>query len=246
MTWQEWLKLLVPVIVPLALAVLAYIDFFRRRRNEEQARRDDREYELVRKRYLDEGLDQLIGNVQKALTIYQQNWLKAMSLLKQFREFAAEMDRPDVEQFAASTLDEMDVRPTHRVRTLVRDDVIWNLVQLLSGFMFSAHFDITQDLAGCINMILDGKVQLKVPKEDMFETYRGKLTALNSRSHKYFIFLSFLHHLSTILERNRFTFESVESFADRDDVKNIVSELHQLEAEIQAEKKTEPAPGHVP
>ena len=70
-----------------------------RRRAQEQARREEREYELVRKRYLDEGLDQLIGNVQNALSAYQQVWDSGLSLLKQFREFQAAMNRPTPVRF---------------------------------------------------------------------------------------------------------------------------------------------------
>lgn len=240
MTCQEWLKLLVPVVAPLAVGVLAYIDFFRRRRTAERERREEHEYDLVRKRYLDEGLDQLIANVQNALSAFQRNYSLALSLLKQYRDFGATMDRPNPATFLSATLDEMNVRPVHRVRILVQDDVVWDLVQLLSGFMFSAQFDIQHDLAGGINTIIEGKAQLKVPKEEMLKTYRTKLSALNSQSHKYFIFLSFLHHLSTIFERNKFTFESMESFSTRADVSDILGKLHMLRDELQVGKRSEP------
>lgn len=237
MTWQEWLKLLLPIIAPLAVATLAYLNFLRRRRIEVEVRQEQREYEIVRKRYLDEGLDELIANVQNALTTYQYNWSVGMSLLKQFRDFKASMSRPDAATFRPLSFDEMSVRPVHRARLLIGDDVVWNLVQLLSGFMFSAKFDFEQDLAGGIRMILNDQAQMKVPKEEILEMYHSKLIRIKDEANFFFIFLSLMHNLSTLFEKNRFTFSTVASFSKRTDVQDLVRKLRQLQSDIETVQK---------
>lgn len=237
MTWQEWLKLLLPIITPLAVAILAYLNFLRYRRIEAEVRQEQREYEIVRKRYLDEGLDELIANVQTALTTYQYNWSVGMSLLKQVRDFKASMSRPDTTTFRPLPFDEMSVRPVHRARLLIDDDVVWNLVQLLSAFMFCAKFDLEQDLVGGIHMILNEQVQMKIPKEEIIEMYHSKLIQIKDDANFFFIFLSLIHNLSTLFEKNRFTFSTVASFSKHTDVQDLVRKLHHLQSNIETVQK---------
>ena len=90
-----------------------------------------------------------------------------------------------------------------------------------------------------ITSILEGDPKLKVPPEKMRTMYEAKLKALNVRSQKYWDFLSLLHDLSAIFERNRFTFASLERFSARDDVRDIVAKLRSLEEQIQVERRSE-------
>jgi hypothetical protein len=50
-----------------------------------------KEYELVRQRYLEEGLDVLIHHVETALSVFQYNFTHSLLVLKTFRDLGADM-----------------------------------------------------------------------------------------------------------------------------------------------------------
>jgi hypothetical protein len=74
-----FLKTYVQAWIPLAAILLAFVlgrfAYFRQK-----------EYELITRRYLDEGLDTISESVDKSLAIFRHNWNQSLVVLKHFRE----------------------------------------------------------------------------------------------------------------------------------------------------------------
>jgi hypothetical protein len=45
-----------------------------------------KEYELVRQRYLENGIDLIVDHIASALQLFQQNWARSLLLLKIYRD----------------------------------------------------------------------------------------------------------------------------------------------------------------
>ena len=71
----KFLQLLVLSISPFIVAILGYVIFLKQK-----------EYEYIRKRYLDEGFDKLISEYDNALSIYRYNWAISLSIIQQIRD----------------------------------------------------------------------------------------------------------------------------------------------------------------
>lgn len=114
-----------------------------------------REYELVRRRYLDEGLDAFAADTENALSIFRNNWQHSLIVLKNFRDIGSRM-RKELLDERYIDLDMLHFRPNYRVHELVGDKVFWEVQQLLFGVVGSATSFFKDDLCGSIRHGITG------------------------------------------------------------------------------------------
>ena len=104
MTFECFFKIYIIPIIPVAVALIVYFlgksTYFRQK-----------EYEMITKIYLEEGLDSISKNVDSSLAIFRHNWWVSTVVLKHFRDLGKDMrkelyeqpyKKPDVIHFASS------------------------------------------------------------------------------------------------------------------------------------------------
>src|SRR5690348_6757057 len=111
----DFLKDLGSGLAPLGAAFVAYLLGLR-------AYHLQREHELVRRRYLDEGLDAFAADVEHALGVFRNNWQQSLTILKHFREMDVAMRKELLDVgFVDVQMAQFRVRPNYRIGTLVGD-----------------------------------------------------------------------------------------------------------------------------
>jgi hypothetical protein len=214
-------------LAPLGAAFVAYLLGLR-------AYHLQREYELVRRRYLDEGLDAFAADVEHALGVFKNNWQHSLTVLKHYRDMDTAMRKELLDTgFLDVQMSQFRVRPNYRVATLVGDRVFWNIQQLLFAFVGTTTAFFKEDLCGAVRYAVNGG-QLKGPKDQMIDEYVKVATKHLETSKKYHMLLAEVQAVTAEFEGERFTLATVQQFKERKTVKDAVNRLkeafaHKLE-----------------
>lgn len=220
----EFLKEIGVGASPLLAAFVAYLLGLR-------AYQLQREYELVRRRYLDEGLDAFAADVEHALAVFKNNWQHSLTILKQYREMDAGMRKELLDAvFIDIEMSQFRVRPNYRVGALVGDKVFWNIQQLLFAFVGSANSFFRDDLGGAIRHATSGGA-LKGTKEEMIKDYVTECEQRLSTANRYHALLAEVQAVTNEFEKGRFTLSTIQTFKARSAVKESVIRLKEAFAD---------------
>lgn len=185
-----------------------------------------KEYELVRKRYLEDGIDILIQQVEAALTTFQDNYTHSMLVLKTYRELKA--DTPShLYEIGFQGLDDITMVPTRNylLKELIGDDVFYDAHQLMTVFVHDANNYFINGLCSTIRIKIKGGEKLKITatEEQIVETYLRKSIEYNDEAKKYWILLGNLQNIAFAFEKQRFTFKTIKGFHKNKSVKKSVA-----------------------
>ena len=191
-----------------------------------------REHELVRRRYLDEGLDAFAADVEHALSMFKNNWQHSLTVLKYYREMDTGMRKELLDEgYIDLDMSQFRVRPNYRVGELVGDKIFWHLQQLLFPFVGQATSFFKDDLGGAVRYAITGGT-LTGTKDDMIATYEAECTQRLDRANKYHLLLTEVQNVTTEFEKHKFSLSKVHKFKDRTEIKEIVQRLKSEFADI--------------
>ncbi len=110
---QDLLSVAIKFIIPIILAFLAYLfglkTYFRQK-----------EYEMVRKRYLEEGIDLIAQESDRALSIFIYNWSRGLTVIKHFRDFGTKIDPLlYTSGFETLNINGLFIRPNYKLKLLI-------------------------------------------------------------------------------------------------------------------------------
>lgn len=201
-----------------------------------------KEYEIVRKRYLDNGLDIITNNAEFALGVFRHNWARSLNALKHFRDMGADMPKV-LYQSGYVDLESTSYNTSHSfiLKELVEDSIFHEAQQLLYSFVTNSNALFMYDLCSTIRISVEGakEVALTAQPETIVEEYFKKLEDLNKESNKFYSLLQILYELSTLFSRQRLNFKTVERFKEQPVVKERIKQLKDLFSEKLKEYKTE-------
>lgn len=223
-------------LIPIAGAYLAY-------RLGLRAYFKQREYELVRSRYLENTIDLVSSGVENPLSTFRNNWHYSLQVLKQFREGITPMESQEFEKgFVRHGSGNFRIAAAYRLSRLIRDDqAFWEMEQLLFAFLDEANDFFHNDLVAGIKKGIRG--ELNRPKEEVVELYLARLKEYEKELHNYYPLLTEIEALSGFLERECFTFEAIQDFHKKKEVQDIVSRLKTALGKVLPEDKKN-SPGH--
>jgi hypothetical protein len=205
-------------IAPLGAAFVAYLLGLR-------AYHLQREYELVRRRYIDEGLDAFAADVEHALAVFKNNWQHSLTILKHYRDMDRAMRKELLDtDFIEVQMSQFRVRPNYRVGTIVGDRVFWNVQQMLFAFVGTTTAFFKEDLCGVVRFAVNGG-QLKAPKNELIDEYVKVSEGHLETANRYHILLAEVQAITAEFEKERFTLRSVQQFKNRKAVKDSVNRL---------------------
>lgn len=183
------------LLLPLIPVIAAYFVYLRQK-----------EHELVRRRYLDEGIDLLIRSIEAALSVFHYNYMYTFLTVDSIAHPKSSINRqllPLKPQSILST-------PVLRVKCLIKEDLVGAILIEIFWFVQNANiaFDkilLSQSTGQCSisNTGLSNDTILK----SLMTTAEGCGELLED-----------LQGISDLLEKERFSFRSINKFHDRTDV----------------------------
>ena len=191
-----------------------------------------KEYELVRKRYLEDGIDKIVDQIAKALHLYQQNWGRCFLILKTYRDYKDDTPK-DLYSKPFPAVDSNAFLSTNHflLQQLIRDTVFSDTHQLLLVFLHDAGNIFENNLCAAIRTQIEGGKSHSIKPEqrlEWIETCVKCLQALDEEVQPYWVMLRKLHDISFVLERQRFTFKKLERFHKNKTVLSCIKEVREI------------------
>ena len=176
-----------------------------------------KEYELVRERYLEKGVDVLIHQVETALTAFQFNFTHSLLVLKTFRDLGSDMPLRLLEA-GFQEIDAISMVPTRNylLQELIGTDLCYKIHQLMVVFIHDATNFFLNDLCSILRVKLQGskEIGIKATRQEIVDVYEAQCMGYEEQAHKYWIFLGNLQNIAFAFEKQRFTFAGLEKFRD--------------------------------
>jgi hypothetical protein len=219
-TWIVANKGVFLVLIPIAGAYLAY-----RLGLKAYFKHKQKEYELVRSRYLENTLDLLSSGVESALSTFRNNWHYSLQILKQFRQLGYLAEGNDFEKrFVRTPSGEFQIVAAYRLGRLIGgDQEFWKMEQLLFAFVDEASDFFFNDFTTGLKQAIEGEV--KRPKEEVADLYLERIQTYDKESHKYYHLLTELQTLSWFFEQEHLTFKAIKNFPKKKGVQDSISRL---------------------
>jgi hypothetical protein len=225
MCYQQIMDVLNPIFdSPIAKGVGALLGLYAVYRFGLRAYFLQREYEEVRGRYLDRGLDLASAQVEYALSVFRSNWSLFLRYAKLCREMNAPFDAADFfQQFRELDQDQFQIAPVHRINALLPNEVVWNQYQRVFSFVGTTNDKIKADFGPALQMLAENPMH---PNRGAIVAEAEKLALeLGDKSNEFYVYLSELNNLAQIFERERIRRRDLTAFAARKDVVAIVERL---------------------
>jgi len=183
-----------------------------------------REYEDVRSRYLDKGLDLASAQVEYALSVFRSNWGLFLRYIKLCRDMNSSFDARDFfNQFQELDQSQFQVTPVHRINALLPNGIIWNQYQKVFSFVGTSNDKIKADFGPALEAIAENPNQ---PNRSLIVEEAEKLAhELEEESNQYYTYLSELNNLAQVFEQQRVRRKELQTFSERQDVVEIVQRL---------------------
>lgn len=194
-----------------------------------------KESELVRSRYLDNGLDVISMNAEYSLGVFRHNWARSLTALKLFRDAGGDMP---VDLYTSGSYIELEptsfnLAHSFILKELVEDDIFHQAQQLLYSFVMNSNAFIKYDMCSTIKIAIEGstEVNLNSSRKTIIEGYFTRLEELDKESRAFYSLLNALHDLASAFSRQKLNFKTVEKFKDQPIVKDRIRQLKEMFAE---------------
>jgi len=233
---QGFMHTLETVGVPVALALFAYFLGLK-------AYHHQKEFKLIRKRYLDNTLDLFVAHVENCLSVHRMNWQRGLEILAEFRN-AGEMTPLENVTAPIHRIDHanLQIAAAHRLgRLLNGDTTFFAMQQLLVAFVERGACLIQNDLLSAIRKVVDGSIPRQaVP--DAVQQYEERLRNLNAEATPYYSLLVEAQNIGMEFEKRRFSMKTLNTFYRHHEVSRAVERARAALQEIMDvmdEKSTE-------
>ncbi|MCE5272421.1 hypothetical protein LLH00_14175 [bacterium] len=214
--------------IPIVAAVLLY--FFGR-----MAYFRQKEFEMVTKRYLEDGLDVISRNVSETLASFMSNYCKGYSLLRHYKNIGKDL-RPELYRnaFIEPERSHLSHWREYRLHDIVGDDIFFKANQSLYVFERKSYDFFQDDLGLFIKAVVEGgdKVSTKVSKDEAIEIYSKKIQELYVESTKYYALLGIIEELSAVIQTKRLAFGSIKKFRNTKEVDQLTKKLKKYFPEL--------------
>lgn len=188
----------------------------------------EREYQLVKERYLEGSIDLLAAQLQEAIQSHKYNWAKSLTVLKQFRDFERNFDFEKLNIcFIEVKSANFNIIAQYRLNELTGTDKFWTAYQLALAFVYSSEAFINDDFLALLRL-KSGKDFTEEERKEVVALATEKLTEQNREIDKYFVIFKHFHKISKIFEQEKMTFKNIETFKDRPEVIAIVRKIEEL------------------
>jgi len=185
-----------------------------------------REYEIIRERYLSNGFDKASASLSESIGITRNNWARALYLLKTYQKLGQNFDISELEkEFSGFNVGQLEPVANQHVAYLIDDRSVWEGFQKSMACFKSANDFLMIELPQVIrhNQNADeakrGEIATEAEKE---------LTKIDNKLYEIHILISYVVSIGQMFERERFQFKKLSDFASLDDVQEAKSEIKKV------------------
>ena len=89
-----------------------------------------KEYELIKQRYLEGAIDIVAAEVEQALGVVQHNWTRCLNIVKTYRDENINFDVKELEKGFVDLDSKLHRVPHHRIGNLIGSQLIWDVSNL--------------------------------------------------------------------------------------------------------------------
>lgn len=186
-----------------------------------------KEYELAKQRYLEQGVDVVASELEAALGIVSHNYARSLHLCKFFRDSGADFDIKELER-GFLPLDSSKFRRIahHRVSSLLQSQVLWDAFQHAMAYAATSNSVIVQEIPEAIRL-LSRKPPDTIDRPKLSEDMVKHLKETHDSGFKYANLLRELHALALLLEAKPINLAGIAAFHQRAEAQAIVQRLAQ-------------------
>jgi hypothetical protein len=190
-----------------------------------------KEYDLVKQRYLDGGIDVVAAHQEEVIGIFEHNWFRCLQLVKMFRDNKESFDLCQLQQgFLHLDHSKFHAISHYRIQTLLQTQVFWEVYQLALAYAANANTKVTTEIPETIRMKLDSK-ELNADIKDIASQCFNDLKEMNEKSHKFAILSRELEEIAGTLQTENLTFKNVLAFHEKSAVKASIERLERAFAD---------------
>lgn len=184
-----------------------------------------KEYELVKQRYLEGAVDVLISQLETALGVVSHNFGSSLQIVKSFRD-AGEHFKPKLLSYGFLQLDSsrFHQHANHRLETLLGSKLAWTVFQSAMAHAMTTNAVITIEIPEAMRIKRTTNVISRSEKE-IAEKMVAELKEYHDAGHKYFFLVAELHYLGRLLETEKLSLSAIASFREREEVKQLLGRL---------------------
>jgi len=184
-----------------------------------------KEYELTKQRYLEEGIDLVEASLKDAIGVLSHNYARSLELCRAFKNLGAKINATELDKgYIALSAEKFQQIAHTRVSTLTGSALIWEIYQEALADIEHANSVISHEIPNSIRVSLE--------KGEAFYDHNNSadLMAKTAREQhdvqfRYQNFFIELHRLGLILERVKMSLKFVAKFQNKKDVQEILEKL---------------------
>jgi hypothetical protein len=215
------IQILKPAISVLIASLIGLFIYFKQK-----------EYEIVRQRYLDNCLDLLCSNISQLLAIFRNNWTMSLHNYQIFNTAGANIETKYYQdRYLKVDQNLLETNAFYRLNILLDDQIFWKATQELIAFVDNSESFFVNDFMMAIKLFVNTD-KLQTSQNDICKEYFPKLSSYEEQSHKYYDILTGLQIISTILEEQRFSYKSIRKLKKNKDVKAVINKIKETFPEL--------------
>ncbi|MDZ7686951.1 MAG: hypothetical protein U5O39_20010 [Gammaproteobacteria bacterium] len=185
-----------------------------------------KEFELVQRRYLEEGVDIVIATLDNALNTYNHNWTRCIELLKSFR------DNPDFDpdelsrSFLTLPPDKFALTANYRLNRIIDSPVVWRAFQSAIAFAHKGCTMTRNEIPEALRAKLTTDL-VAASRAELVEESEKILKELDEEYLAHHFLISKLHDIAMDFEGRKFSLKDVEKMKERPKIKQALKELEE-------------------
>lgn len=184
-----------------------------------------KEYELVKQRYLEGGVDIVAAQLETSLGVVSHNWARCLQVCKSFRDTGEDFDLKELDRgFLVLDASKFQHVAHHRVGSLLQSQVVWDKFQSAMAYASSANSMITQEVPEAMRMLCTTN-RNPLDHASMGRRMVEDLRRVHDKSFKFAVLERELHALSLMLEQEKLNWKAIATFSQRVEVQQLIQRL---------------------
>lgn len=184
-----------------------------------------KEYELTKQRYLEEGVDVVAAELDLAFGVVSHNYARSLDLCKLFRDSKQHFQETELGKgFLPLDGSKFHQIAHYRVSSLIGTEVVWETYQTAMAYAYSANSVIAHEIPEAIR-ILSQQKEPEFDRQAVVQKMFAKLREVHDGGFKYSLLGREVHTLGLLLEAERLNLKAIASFRDRTQVKELIVRL---------------------
>lgn len=184
-----------------------------------------KEYELVKQRYLEQSVDALAAQLETSLGTISHNYARCLQIIKSFRDSDSHFDLKELEKgFIDLDASKFLQIANHRIASLLGSNLIWEIFQSAMAYAVSANSRFQREIPDALRIHQTTEYR-DLDQVQMGATIAKDVEELHNESFRYAVLVAELHYLSRILEIEKLRLKEVEKFKYRPETQQIIQRL---------------------